>query len=188
MAYRSGLIPLPPGWKLPLWSMLGGPLGARGSMGYVLGRGAGAAAGGAADPLLNAVPGSYASGTAGYVLGSINPANVTVVSPVASDGTAISLVRGDDYANADGRALTFTGATWPTLTGGTVALKVYMAGTVTSYAGVITGAQACYVALTDVQTAAMAVGTFAYDLEATLSGGNVITLVQGVLTVLADVR
>lgn len=43
-------------------------------------------------------------------------------------------------------------------------------------------------ALTDVQTAAMAVGTFAYDLEATLSGGNVITLVQGVLTVLADVR
>ncbi len=113
---------------------------------------------------------------------------MTVVSPVASDGTAISLVRGDDYANADGRALTFTGSTWPTLTGGTVALKVYMAGTVTSYAGVITGAQACYVALTDVQTAAMAVGTFAYDLEATLSGGNVITLVQGVLTVLADVR
>ncbi len=68
MAYRSGLIPLPAGWKLPLWSMLGGPLGGGGGMGYVLGQGRGSAAGAAGDPLLNAVPGSYASGTAGYVL------------------------------------------------------------------------------------------------------------------------
>ena len=146
------------------------------------------AAGGAADPLLNTVPGSYASGTAGYVLGAINPANVTITSPVATDGTAINLVRGDDYANADGRALTFTGATWPTLTSGTVALKVATGATITTYTGTVTGAQACRVELTDTQTAALAPGIYNYDLEATLAGGSVVTLVQGSLRVAADVR
>ena len=146
------------------------------------------AAGSAADPLLNTVPGSYASGTAGYVLGAINPANVTITSPVATDGTAINLVRGDDYANADGRALTFTGATWPTLTSGTVALKVATGATITTYTGTVTGAQACRVELTDTQTAALAPGIYNYDLEATLAGGSVVTLVQGSLRVAADVR
>jgi hypothetical protein len=45
MAYRSGLIPLPQGWKLPLWSMLGGPLGG-GGIGGVLGQGRGSAGNG----------------------------------------------------------------------------------------------------------------------------------------------
>ena len=146
------------------------------------------AAGGATDFLSVEVPGSYASGTAGYILGAINPAGVTVVSPVASDGTQISIVRGDDYANADGRAVTFTGSTWPTLTDGSVALIVDIDGTATSYAGTITGAQACRIEFTDVQTAALDPGTYDYDLQATLSGGNVITLVQGIMLVTADVR
>ena len=147
-----------------------------------------AASGAASDPLLNEVPGSYASGTAGYVLGAINPANVTVTSPVATDGTAINIVRGDDYANADGRALTFTGATWPTLTSGAVTLKVATGAAITTYTGTVTGAQACRVELTDTQTAALAAGVYAYDLEATLAGGSVVTLVQGTLRVAADVR
>lgn len=147
-----------------------------------------AAAGSAADPLLNVVPGSYASGSAGYVLGQINPANVSIVSPVATDGTEITVVRGDDYDADDGRALTFTGATWPTLTGGAVALRVSLAAGVTAYTGTVTGAQACRVELTDTQTAALAPGAYAYDLEATLVGGSVITLVQGTLIVRADVR
>jgi hypothetical protein len=42
--------------------------------------------------------------------------------------------------------------------------------------------------LTDTQTAALAPGAYAYDLEATLVGGSVITLVQGTLIVRADVR
>ena len=148
------------------------------------------ASGAASDPLLNLVPGAYASGTAGYILGSINPAQVTVTSPVATDGTSISIIRGDDYRNADGRALTFSGATWPTLTGGAVALIVDVNGTPTSYAGVITGAQSCYVELTDTQTALLTPGAYDYDLQATLAGvdGSVITLVQGLLLVSADVR
>ena len=108
--------------------------------------------------------------------------------PVA--GTSISIIRGDDYLSADGRALTFGGATWPTLTGGTVALIMDINGTPTSYAGVITGAQSCYVELTDTQTALLTPGAYDYDLQATLAGvdGSVITLVQGLLLVSADVR
>lgn len=146
------------------------------------------AAGGAADPLTNAVPGAYGSGTAGYVLGQINPANVSIVSPVSVDGTEIAIVRGDDYDADDGRALTFTGATWPTLTSGAVALRVSLPGGVTAFAGSVTGAQACRVELTSAQTAAIAAGSYAYDLEATLSSGRVVTLVQGSLIVAGDVR
>lgn len=147
-----------------------------------------AAAGGAADPLTNAVPGSYAQGTAGYILGSINPAQVTIVSPVSSDGMAITVLRGDDYLLTDNRALTFTGSTWPSITGASIALKVNFAGTILSYTGTVTAADSCYVELTDTQTGAMATGTFDYDLEATLSNGSVVTLVQGQALVTPDIR
>ena len=147
------------------------------------------AAGGATDFLGVQVPGSYASGTAGYILGSINPAQVTVTSPVATDGTSITVVRGDDYLDTDGRALTFTGATWPTLTAGTVALIVDTSGTPTSYNGTITAATSCYVELTTTQTTALSARrTYDYDLQATLSNGHIVTLVQGTLLVNEDVR
>ncbi|MBE3135527.1 MAG: hypothetical protein IMZ55_18825, partial [Acidobacteria bacterium] len=65
-----------------------------GTMGALLG-----AAGGAADPLLNAVPGSYADGTAGKALGSVTAIKaktdliatgwaVTIISAVAATGNA----------------------------------------------------------------------------------------------------
>jgi hypothetical protein len=82
------------------------------------------AAGGAADPLLNAVPGAYLSGTAGFALGRIGTADITVQSPVAVDGTTLELVRGDDYLAAQGRQLTFTSTTWPNLTGATIRLTI----------------------------------------------------------------
>ena len=145
-------------------------------------------AGGAADPLTNIVPGAYAQGTAGYILGSINPAQVTIVSPVSSDGMAITVLRGDDYLLTDNRALTFTGSTWPSITGASIALKVNFAGTILSYTGTVTAADSCYVELTDTQTGAMATGTFDYDLEATLSNGSVVTLVQGQALVTPDIR
>lgn len=145
-------------------------------------------AGGAADPLTNTVPGAYAQGTAGYILGSINPAQVTIVSPVSSDGTAITVLRGDDYLLTDNRALTFTGSTWPSIIGASIALKVNFAGTILSYTGTVTAADSCYVELTDTQTGAMATGTFDYDLEATLSNGSIVTLVQGQALILPDIR
>lgn len=146
-----------------------------------------AAAGSAADPMLNA-PDGYGSNTLGGIIASMNPAQVTIVSPVATDGTSITVIRGDDYLLTDNRALTFTGSTWPTLTAGTVALKVNFAGVILTYSGTITAGQSCYVALTKTDTAGMATGTFDYDLEATLSNASVVTLVQGKLLVQADVR
>ena len=146
-----------------------------------------AASGSASDPMLNEASG-YPSNSLGGIIASINPAQVTVTSPVATDGTSITVVRGDDYLNTDNRALTFTGTNWPTLTGGAVALIVDINGTPTSYTGTITGADECYVELTDTQTAAMTPGAYSYDLQATLSNGSVVTVIQGLLLVTADVR
>lgn len=146
------------------------------------------AAGGAGDPWSVSTGTAYASDTFGGHVKSITPGSVTIVSPVAADGTSITVVRGDDYLNADNRALTFSGDSWPTLTGGSVALIVDINGTATSYTGNVTGAGECYVELTDTQTAAMTPGAYAYDLQATLSGGSIVTLVQGLLLVTADVR
>ncbi len=56
-------------------------------------------------------------------------------------------------------------------------------------AGTVTGAHACMIELTDVQVAAIGVGAWRYDLEATLAvTANVVTLVAGYVTVAADVR
>ncbi len=75
-----------------------------------------------ADPLLNTVPGAYTSGTAGYALGRIGTGRISTVSPVAQSGD-IELVKGDDYNNTDGRALSWTEDdtdAWPDLTSATV--------------------------------------------------------------------
>ena len=120
---------------------------------------------------------------------TIGALTVTLTAPVATSGNAITVIRGDDYLNADGRALAFTGTNWPVITGGAVALIVRFP-TVTSYTGVVTGAAACYIELTDTQTALLTPGVYDYDLQATLAGvgGSVITLAQGTFTVSADVR
>lgn len=145
------------------------------------------AAGGAADPLLNDVPGSYPSGSAGAALGRIGSNTVTIVSPVSDTGE-ITLIYGDDYLYADGRALTFTGTTWPVITGGTIALIVQSPPYPLSLAGVVTGAAACYVSLTSAQVSSIGNGVFAYDLQVTLSNSHVVTLQQGTILVQPDVR
>ena len=112
---------------------------------------------------------------------------LTIVSPVAATGGAVTIIRGDDYLSTDGRSLAFSGTTWPVITGSAIALIIRFP-TVASYSGVVTGAAACYVELTKVQTAAMTPGTYDYDLQATLTDASVVTLAQSSFTVLADVR
>lgn len=75
------------------------------------------AAGSASDPLTNTVPGSYGVGTAGYALGRIGTGTVTAVQPVSGDGQVLLLTRGDDYAQAEGRAIELSSEAWPDLTG-----------------------------------------------------------------------
>jgi len=136
--------------------------------------------------LAAAVPAAYTSGSVGLALGRIGTAQVTVTSPVTEDG-AITLVYGDDYRTGDGRALTFVGTNWPTLTGGTVSLRVQAASVVT-ISGTVTGAASCRVEVTSAQTISLGLGVWSYDLEATLVSGYVATLQQGTITIRRDVR
>jgi hypothetical protein len=137
-----------------------------------------------------AIAGHLTAGTTGAKLNLIGLASYTVTSPVSSDGTAITIVRGDDYLLTDSRQLAFTSTGWPTITGATVKLRVKFGktATITEYTATVTGAQACYVPLTTVQTAAMVPGVYKFDLQATLSNLSIVTLVQGTLSVWEDVR
>lgn len=64
--------------------------------------------GSGSDPLENAVPGSYAVGTAGYKIGLITAAAINSSAPVAADGTISEIIIGDDYKAANGRAFSWT--------------------------------------------------------------------------------
>jgi hypothetical protein len=150
----------------------------------------------AGDPWTTTLPGSYTGSQAGAILPAIKTKTDTisagamyVSSPVLTNGR-ITLVKGDDYKNADGRALfaTTTFSNAPSLTGGGVTFKIKNGTAVTTKSGTITGASACYVEMGTADTDALAVGDYAYDLEAALSNGDIVTLAQGTLTVITDVR
>ena len=119
---------------------------------------------------------------------TIGALSVTVTAPVAADG-AIQIIRGDDYLQTDGRSLSFAITSGPSIAGGTVALRVRVSEAVVEYAGVITGAAACYVQLTTAQTSLLPGSSdYPYDLQATLSNNSIVTLQQGQLSVVGDVR
>lgn len=108
---------------------------------------------------------------------------------------AIKIVRGDDYLNADGRALTFekqAADKWPAnLTGALVELVASYAGAVVGqFPGVVTQAedpgQAVRVELVAADSATLPAGALKFDVAATLDGKSY-TLARGKLTVLADV-
>lgn len=124
-----------------------------------------------------------------YGIASTLTITIAVTSPVVDAATVI-IVRGDDYKNADGRALfaTTTFSSAPSLSGGAVALRIKNDTSPFNKAGVITGASACYVELTTSETAAFQPGNYTFDLQVTLSNGDIVTIAQGRFKVLADVR
>lgn len=133
------------------------------------------AAGSGADPLLNTVPGAYASGTAGYALGRIGygPIVCTYTGPVLGSGD-IDIVQGDAYDSTDGTALewSFTATTGADWDGETITLYVERDGaTVLTQAGTCaqTGTAAtATVELTSAQTLALSAGqTYAFQLRGT---------------------
>jgi len=133
------------------------------------------------DPWSVVLPGAYTGSEAGALLPAIKAksdligsANATVTSPLASSGL-MQLIAGDDYKIADGRQLTFTrDPTWPSLTGATVRLTI---DTLVVSSSSVTSTTITF-ELTAAQTAPL-VGNRRYAVIATLSNGDVATLVEG---------
>ena len=143
------------------------------------------AAGAASDPLTNNVPGSYASGTAGYILGQLLPGHLTVTSPVSEDGTEVTVIAGDDYAAADGRALLWTLPTSFTpadITGATVSFKVkHPDGTLTKTGGIVSATTPIQVKveLAAADTTGLDDGDYPFTLRVALAvSGRTITITR----------
>jgi hypothetical protein len=106
---------------------------------------------------------------------------VSAQSPVTDTGD-VAIVAGDDYLNADGRALTFTAANWPVLTGATITLNADNALTKT---GTVVNATTARVELTAADTANLRPSVYVFGLVAKLADGSTVTLVQARLAVTA---
>jgi hypothetical protein len=114
---------------------------------------------------------------------AVQGSTVLVASPVTADGNA-AIRQGKDYVNAIGTALGWTlsnppasaptAVTFTCAALGFVKAATYASGTIT-------------LQLTAAETAAMRAGNFAFELEATFSGGARSTLLAGTLSVEKDV-
>ena len=133
---------------------------------------------------------------AAAVVASLGTGQVEVISPVDPDTSIITLVRGDDYPDADGRALRWSSSQWPDLTGATItftAQHISQPASVLQTAGAVlppeAGSQTVQVELTSEQTDLLIPGVRAYwyDLEAKLASDRIVTLVKGQMTVEADI-
>lgn len=178
------------------------------------------AAGSAGDPWSTALPGAYASGTAGhyignmasllwgaltsalttvgsigaYIVSKLGGTTITVTAPVALGGDVLVYI-GDDYSNTDSRALDWSSASWPNLTGATITLAAAGARTTGAdwtltgsapTAGV--GSQTVRFQPTSAETALLREGSgHRFQIEATLSSARVVTLVDATLTAYRDI-
>ena len=129
--------------------------------------------------------------------------SVTVTAPVDSSTNALTLTRGDDYLNAEGRVLSFSSASWSDLTGATaivLSLRKRAASTgrgstlwatvAHRAAGLVVGVGTQTVEFEPdaTDTADLVPGTAAgiYDVQATLASGSIVTLVTGSVNVIED--
>jgi hypothetical protein len=120
---------------------------------------------------------------------AIAGATVTVSTPVDPANLSVTIVRGDDYKVSDSRQLLWNGSNWPNLTGATVnftARRGRRSFTGTGAVVTPTGSQQVRVEIEGTDTADLPAGTYDYDVQATLSGGNTVTLASGRLFLAAD--
>jgi hypothetical protein len=154
--------------------------------------------GNAADPLLNVVPGGYASGTAGYALGRLVAASISITAPVLSSGN-VEIRRGDSYFSADGRALVWTLTGLPTinLTGAITTFKAKnISSILTKTSSDTPGIRAVFnsgtltltLELAAADTGTLNAAIYDFDIQTQFSNGHVDTWVMGKMVVVADVR
>lgn len=148
------------------------------------------------DPLTASVPGSYASGTAGYKLGLLGAGSVTITAPVNAISGDLEIVRGDDYTVSSGRMLPeWSSAEWSVFdllaaTSISFRAKTRYSETIFTKAAQAVSATLVRVELTTAETSALVVGrdAYRYDLEAVLAAGDVVTLAQGHISIIEDVH
>ena len=102
--------------------------------------------------------------------------------PVEPTGD-VTIVRGDDYAAADGRSLTWTDATWPSLTGATITMTARDLADAVLFTktGAVVSASSIRVELTPTQTT-IPVGSHRFDVQAARGpAGRIVTLQLGTL-------
>ena len=116
--------------------------------------------------------------------------------PAAPLTTHQQIVAGDDCKAADGRALQWSSATWPSLSGASYQLVVGHAQynlygnlpvtwTGPASSSISNGVTTVSFDVTGSESASLPAGAYDYMLTATLSNGDRVTLAYGQLTVLA---
>lgn len=142
-----------------------------------------AAAGAAGDPMTNPASG-YATGSLGELIMHLATYPVIVHRDTTDQYGNVYVTQSCDYYAEDGRALTWTKATWPVLTGATVVLRVNTGTARVDLPCTVTAAQTVQLELSASQVDSLGVGVMAFDLLATLDNGHDVDLyLQQMLTV-----
>ncbi len=114
---------------------------------------------------------------------------ITITSPNSTVSSVIEIIYGDDYYNADSRAITFDLTGFPTMVGATVVLNVDILTEVLSFTCTAVDLDTIRLELTAAQIATIGVGYWRYDLQATLANTHVVTIIKdGTLLIAADIR
>lgn len=172
---------------LQVWEEDSGDHNTSGTMGARLN-----AAGAAADPLENPVPGSYVDGTAGYYLGLLATIHahsilitsgrvIAIVAPTVGAGGYLTIYRGADYVTGDldldvPGTHDLTGATSVTIT--CAAFTKTM--TIVSSGGDV---QTVRFTLTAAETAVMRLGKHPWLITAVLASGSTKPIAEGTVEV-----
>jgi hypothetical protein len=141
-----------------------------------------AALGDIADPLLVDTPGDYPVGSAGWRIGKIGTAEVTVISPLSGD-SALELVKGDSYTQAFARQLEWQSDDWPVLSGTDLDATVEFDDGRVIVTADIAAVDRVTAELTSADTNSLGEGIYDYSVVVS-SGEERMTLVRGKCTVI----
>lgn len=156
------------------------------------------------DLLAGVDDGTYTLGMAGWVLVQnylkallITAGSITVTNPVSAETGDLELVRGDDYTASSGRVLPeWSSEDWAALDlthAESVTFKAktrYSSDILTAAVTVVSDTAVRLDSLTHTLTDELAVssGEYRFDVEAVLASGDIVTLAQGFLNIVEDVR
>lgn len=146
------------------------------------------------DPAVNFMADNsegYPSGSLGAIIASLQGRPIVVQSPIAASGK-LAIIRGDSYMIDDNRALEWSSAGWPDLTGASVTFvyRDQKTGSVFVKAGnvfIATGEnKTVQFEIEDVESASFPIGKGFYHVQAVLADGHSRRLVNSSLAEVTD--